>query len=320
MLRSLGSAVSGMDAFQTDLDVVGNNIANVNTIGYKSARAVFADMLSQTLSGATAPTYTGATSTSTNLSGGVNAQQVGLGTQIEAIQNEWTQGADQTTGNPLDVAINGAGLFAVTPDPNSSIALTNNQLSGSNSSVYYTRAGDFSLDANSNLVLPNGNVVLGYEVTSSSNSSPNTGNLVPININTLVTQAGGNPNSSSTTGSWTLASNPNVTIGSNGSITVTDTSGNTHVIGYLALATFPNYGGLQKIGDSEWSVTGNSGQATFGQPSSTSGTLQSGAVEQSNVDLTQEFAEMIVAQNGYAANSQVISTDKQILQTLMNNV
>lgn len=328
MLRSLGSAVSGMDAFQTDLDVVGNNIANVNTIGYKSASTVFSDMLSQTVASASAPSASG---TNGGL-GGINSQQVGLGTQIAAITNEWTQGADQTTGNPLDVAINGAGVFVASP-----------MSSNGNYQYSYSRAGDFNLDSASNLVLPNGMVVMGYGVNSSgyysapagtSESStaspapvvyPNTESpstsmpqpQVPMNIDQLVQNANG---VLPPTQQWQLAANPNVSISSTGAITVTDTQGNVHTIGNLALATFPNYSGLQKIGDSMWQTSSNSGAASYQIPSTTSGTLQSGAVEQSNVDLTKQFADMIVAQNGYAANSQVIATDKQILQTLMNNV
>ncbi|WP_258110258.1 flagellar hook-basal body complex protein [Alicyclobacillus sp. SP_1] len=319
MLRSLGSAVSGMDAFQTDLDVVGNNIANVNTIGYKSASTVFSDMLSQTVASASAPSASG---TNGGL-GGINSQQVGLGTQIAAITNEWTQGADQTTGNPLDVAINGAGVFVASP-----------MSSNGNYQYSYSRAGDFNLDSASNLVLPNGMVVMGYGVNSTgdyystpggaaSSTAPTNAPGVPMNITALTQGAGGavtgaTNNPANTT--WTLAANPNVSISSTGAITVTDTQGNVHTIGNLALATFPNYSGLQKIGDSMWQTSSNSGAASYQIPSTTSGTLQSGAVEQSNVDLTKQFADMIVAQNGYAANSQVIATDKQILQTLMNNV
>jgi flagellar hook protein FlgE len=279
MLRSMDSAISGMQAFQTDLDVVGNNIANVNTVGYKSARTDFADIFSQTMSGATPSSAT---------SGGINAQQVGLGTKVAAINNLFTQGASQTTGVATDLDLNGQGMFCVSPDP------------GASPTLCYTRAGDFTVDASGNLVLPNGMVAMGYGGATTS-GTPST----PINIKTLATGA-------------TYPANPQVTIGQDGSVNAIDTSGASHVIGHLAIATFSNYGGLQKLGDSVWQQSANSGSPTYQVADGNNISVQSGALEMSNVDLTKEFAEMIVAQNAFAANSKMIGTDNQILQTLVN--
>jgi flagellar hook protein FlgE len=157
MLRSMNSAISGMQAFQTDLDVVGNNIANVNTVGFKSGRVDFSNMLSQTVSGASAP------STTTGL-GGVNAQQVGLGVQVGGIQSLFTQGSDQSTGNATDLAINGSGLFVVSPNSTIPNPLPSpGPVATTMGTLAYTRAGDFSVDANNNLVLPNGYVAMGFD-------------------------------------------------------------------------------------------------------------------------------------------------------------
>ncbi len=127
MLRSLMSGVTGVKGHQVSLDVVGNNIANVNTAGYKSSILTFQDLLYQTSTGATKPTED---------RGGINAQQVGLGVQVGAIEVLHTQGNTQYTGSRTDMAIQGDGYFVVVDG--------NNKL--------YTRAGNFILDASSNLV------------------------------------------------------------------------------------------------------------------------------------------------------------------------
>src|SRR5699024_5563668 len=104
MLRSMYAGISGMKSFQTKLDVVGNNIANVNTSGFKKGRVTFQDMISQTSSGASAPT---------DQRGGVNPKQVGLGSQLGTIDNIHTQGFSEASDNPLDLQLEGDGMFAV---------------------------------------------------------------------------------------------------------------------------------------------------------------------------------------------------------------
>lgn len=102
MLRSLYSGVSGMRGFQTKLDVIGNNIANVNTIGFKGSRVMFKDILSQTVSGVSAADEN---------RGGVNAQQVGLGVSLASIDTIHTAGSAMTTNVPTDLRINGDGFL-----------------------------------------------------------------------------------------------------------------------------------------------------------------------------------------------------------------
>lgn len=137
MMRSMYSAISGLKAQQTMLDVTANNLANVNTIGFKAGATSFQDALSQTQRGAAAANAAGGFA-------GQAAAQVGLGVQIGAISNRMTGGGVQTTGNPLDIAISGEGFFAVqTAD-----------------GTAYTRAGRFTLDATGQIVTSSGLPVL----------------------------------------------------------------------------------------------------------------------------------------------------------------
>ena len=129
MMRSLYSGVSGLQNHQTRMDVIGNNISNVNTTGFKRGRVNFQDMISQQLSGAAKPT---------DEIGGVNAKEVGLGMTVASIDNIFNQGNLQSTGVSTDIAIQGNGFFVLK--------------SGEES--FYTRNGAFGLDMNGTLVNP----------------------------------------------------------------------------------------------------------------------------------------------------------------------
>ncbi|HUZ17946.1 MAG TPA: flagellar hook protein FlgE [Spirochaetia bacterium] len=159
MMRALWAGVSGLENHQTRMDVIGNNIANVNTVGYKKDRVNFQDLLSQTMQGAAAPN---------DQVGGVNPQQVGLGMTVASIDKIFTQGALQTTGKMDDLAIEGDGFFVLKDGAQS----------------FYTRAGDFSLDSNGTLVNPaDGMRVQGWTAQSIGNqtfinSAADPGNLV----------------------------------------------------------------------------------------------------------------------------------------------
>jgi flagellar hook protein FlgE len=138
MMRSLWAGVSGLQNHQTRMDVLGNNISNVNTTGFKKGRVTFQDMLSQTMSGAAKPT---------DEAGGVNPQQVGLGMQVSTIDTIFTQGALQSTGVMTDVALQGNGFFIL----------------NAGDKAYYTRNGAFGLDQDGRLVNPaNGMRVQGW--------------------------------------------------------------------------------------------------------------------------------------------------------------
>lgn len=138
-MRSMFSAVSGLKAHQTRMDVSGNNISNVNTAGYKSQRVTFSDVFSQTISSATsASDDTGR--------GGINAMQVGLGVNVASIDMLMTQGSSQRTDNPFDVMVTGSGFLVV----------------GDSTGQYFTRNGALRLDDSGNLVIPNGMKVQGW--------------------------------------------------------------------------------------------------------------------------------------------------------------
>ncbi|MEW1959032.1 flagellar hook protein FlgE [Kineococcus sp. NPDC059986] len=155
MLRSMFSGVSGLRAHQTMMDVVGNNIANVNTTGYKSSSVVFADTLSQLTKAAGAPT---------NAAGGTNPSQVGLGVRVDAIAQNMTQGSAQATGKATDLMLQGDGMFAI------------QQGDG----TFYSRNGSFTLDANGSIVTNDGGYVMGWkaDAAGSINTNSQIGKLV----------------------------------------------------------------------------------------------------------------------------------------------
>lgn len=300
MLKSLYSGISGMKGFQTKLDVIGNNVANVNTVGFKKSRVVFQDIISQNIAGATAPT---------GQLGGVNPKQIGLGSKIASIDTLHTPGSPMTTNVGTDLAIDGDAFFVVTPeDP---------KLNGTS---YLTKAGNFTRDANGDLVNSNGFFVSGFKVDA--NGDPQ---QVKINITKDET------NDKKFT---------SYAIDSNGYITVVDEGGKTGKLAMnengkyylnnsptdnqddnisLTTAVVPNPGGLQKTGNTMFAETGNSGIADIGRVENNSGgQIISGVLEMSNVDLTEEFTEMIVAQRGFQANARTITTSDSILEEVIN--
>lgn len=141
MMRSMFSGVSGLRAHQTRMDVIGNNVANVNTVGFKSGRVTFQEVFNQTLRGAGAPDAALGR-------GGTNPMQIGLGTGVGAIDTMMTRGSSQRTDNPTDLSIEGEGFFIV---------------KGSNADTFkFTRAGNFGLDKLGNLVSGSGMNVYGW--------------------------------------------------------------------------------------------------------------------------------------------------------------
>lgn len=151
MMRSMFSGVSGLSAHQLKMDTVGNNIANVNTVGYKGSRTTFQEVFTQTIQGAGAPQ---------DGLGGTNPRQVGLGIDVSSMDTFHIQGAVERTDYATDMMINGEGFFMVSDDPNFA-------------DRSYTRAGNFSLDGTGNLVTPNGERVLGYLANEAGNLGNN---------------------------------------------------------------------------------------------------------------------------------------------------
>lgn len=283
---ALDSATSGMNAFQQMMDVIGNNISNVDTVGFKSSSTTFENVLSQTLSGGSA------SQASSNGIGGTNPMQIGLGTQIGSITQNFGEGSLQDTGIPSDLAIDGTGFFVVSASPNASTP------------TYLTRAGQFSVDAGGYLVDPNGNYLLASN--SSTPSAPTEGIQIP--------------------------QGSTYTVSPSGEITVTTpstTSGGTPTTQnyYLMLANVTNPQGLTSAGDNLYNTPiGTSSPATstgvvYGQGSTAGfGSIQQGVLEGSNVNLTNEMSNMIVAQTGYESNSKVINTENQMDQFMLQQV
>ncbi len=421
MLRSLFAGVSGLRNHQVRMDVIGNNIANVNTVGFKASRVNFAEALSQTIRGAQAPS---------EARGGMNAMQVGLGVQVGSIDTLFTQGNLQYTGNLTDLAIQGDGFLVV----------------GDGLRRFYTRDGAVVMDADGNLVhASSGLRLMGWQadatgaVDTAGPLAPLTipvGTQIPPRATARATLAGnldggapvydpgdpatasgrwtttltvydalGNPtqlrlvftkqganewqwelfygDEPSPVGSGTLSfadpdspgrlsdptapvevtvplsslapdlGAPDLTfeidfggvtqyaspstvalqsqdgyasgslesfaIDGNGVITGLYSNGRTQVIGQVALALFTNPGGLLKAGSNLYAESSNSGPAAVGAAGTGGrGTLTAGALEMSNVDLAQEFTNMITAQRGFQANARVITTSDELLQELIS--
>jgi flagellar hook protein FlgE len=182
MIRSMYAAISGLRNHQTMMDVVGNNIANVNTTGYKASSAVFTDVLSQTLNGGGAPSAA---------IGGTNPAQVGLGSRLGAINTDFSQGSMQRSGRITDFAIQGDGFFVV------------NQ----GGAQMFSRAGSFSLDGSGNIVNNEGGFMMGWMPDAAGNVNSNgplqrltipTGALIPPRATDSVNMTGNLPAGSAT--------------------------------------------------------------------------------------------------------------------------
>lgn len=479
MMRSLFSGVSGLKNHQTRMDVIGNNIANVNTTGYKSSRVTFTDTLQQTLSGASAPT---------DNVGGTNPKQIGLGSAVGSIDMIMTDGSVQSTGKNTDLCLSGNGFFIVN-GPNG---------------TFYTRDGAFEFDKEGNYVLPgSGLYVQGWTADASGaintqagigkitipagksmeatatktvNYSNNldsagatiesimkdgvavsqadasedhpvtlkmsdgtvytmttgsfkTGQSLPVATTISVYDSLGNmhnipvyftktnvdvvvkpavpPATEDTYGNkWLVTLNPDagavspsgtatikeadgstttinmaavtlafdsngkfvsgdgrptltltngattnqsvqvnltgltqysgsntisnsadgnemgtlksIAIDSAGVITGTYTNGINRQEGQVAIAQFTNAAGLTKTGSSLYTISNNSGDANVKTASDLGVTITPSALEMSNVDIANEFSDMIITQRGFQSNSKIITVSDEMLETLVN--
>ncbi len=409
MIRSMYTAVAGLRAHQTMMDVVGDNIANVNTAGFKKNQVVFADMLSQTLNGAGAPRE--------NL-GGTNPAQVGLGVKVSSVAKNFGQGALQRTGRDLDMSIEGDGFFVL-------------QFAGEQ---HFTRAGSFFLDADGRLTTSDGGLVQGWQADAQGVVDPSEttkgikvavgdqitpvptsevslgGNLsseAPIGTEAFagldVFDLQGNPIAASLTftktaiNEWTVSGTygdngdvlaltdniltfgvdgeligpadfsidfaagavPNagavemfisgtgarrftqfggstsinainqngsatgtlqsVSVGQDGTVVGAYSNGQVRPIAQVALATFSNAEGLERVGGSAFRSSINSGLAQIGLAGSGGrGLMAPGTLEMSNVDLAEEFTQLIRAQRGFQANSRVVTASDELLQEIVN--
>ena len=298
MLRSMFTAIGGLRNHQVMLDVTANNIANVNTVGYKAQRVAFESMMAQVMRGAAAPVQ--------GQIGGSGPTEVGLGMTLNSIGSIMTQGSLQTTGQWTDVGINGDGYFMV------ATGLDASDLVQTTSQVQFTRAGNFTVDKDGYLTDQHGQFVLGLQ-------APAPPQTPPITFGTTL-GALKLPNGASS-----------VSIDQNGVISY-DLNGR-QILGKLQMAKFPNPAGLSRVGQNDLEDTPNSGIFDATDPTGATnggnviwgdantnglGSMASGALEMSNVDLALEFTNMIVAQRGFQANTRVITTSDEVLQELVN--
>jgi flagellar hook protein FlgE len=270
MLIALDSGVSALDQFQQNLNVIGNNIANVDTVGFKSATMSFADAFSQTLG--------------SNASG---TMQIGTGVLTSAITNTFNQGSITSTNVQTDLAINGNGFFLV-KDP-----VSNAQ--------YVTRDGEFTVDANGYLVTNNGMRVQGY-------SDAGLATLGDIKVDNTGAPGGD------------TAAVQSYNFSNNGTLTVMLADGIQFTRGQVLLQNFTNPGQLSKVGNNLYSNLTIAGPlATPTAPGSSGlGSMVTGALEMSNVDLAEQLTSLITTQRAYEANTKVITTSDEILQDLVN--
>lgn len=392
---SFQQGLSGLDASSAALDVIGNNVANASTVGFKSGSAHFADLYAASL-------------------GIVGASQVGIGVDVAAIQQQFTQGNVTTTNNPLDLAINGGGFFRVS----------------NAGDITYTRNGQFHLDKegyvinDQNLRLTGNTATNGVISSNLGELQLSTSQIAPVATSTIdgnlnldarlavgesystalpvfdslgeshilttsylrqtlspstwlvsatldnATPAGSRSYTSTLTFdprgqldplettlsglSWTptngaalLAPSINfegttqygsesavnslkqdgyttgslvgIGVGSDGKLSGRYSNGQTQELGQVVLATFANPNGLLNLGNNQWSLSSVSGPELLAAPGTGGrGVIQSSAVEDSNVDLTNELVDMITAQRNYQANAQTIKTQDAIMQTLLN--
>jgi flagellar hook protein FlgE len=296
MMRGMYAAISGLRTHQIALDVTANDLANVNTVGYKGARTTFKDSLTQ---------LQRAGSMSTPGTGGSNPAQVGLGTQLGSIDNVMVNGAFQATGSTLDVAVSGQGWLRV----GSGFPTAGDPLAGvpaPPTGVEYTRAGNFTRNDEGYVITQDGYYVVGStHATGVAGAQP-----CYLNIPAGATD---------------------VAVAPDGAVTFVPPAGYTHpaslppiangraTAGYLTLGKFANEAGMERANGNRWRSTQASGGEQSGTPASDGfGQTIGGTLEMSNVDLASEFTDMIAAQRGFQANSRVISTADEMLSDLVN--
>lgn len=345
MLRAMDSAVSGLRAHQNKLDVIGHNIANVNTVGYKSQSYTFKDTMYQS---ATASTNGGENS------GGVNAAQYGYGSLMGTISIDMSASTPTYVGG-FSATIDGNGFF-VTKATREGISVPTNGVAANDTDAIkradfdYTRVGQFKVDSNGYIVDGNGNFVFGYQNISANDSDPANGTYNPANGKAMValripqcvpgmSPAPNGVNIDLNYPVYAADSNPDnalectsIKINKAGNIEATltypavDDQGNAitksgvFTIGTVAIVTFQNQEGLTKDGSNYYkaSESDNTGLCSADVPGSNRASLMPGYLEASNVDMAVEFSEMIMAERGFQANSKLITVSDEILSDLIN--
>jgi flagellar hook protein FlgE len=287
LIGTLTSGVSAMRAFTKGLEIIGNNISNVNTIGFKSSRATFADSFSNTLR-ASAPS----TATTSNTS----ATQVGTGVKLSGIMARFTQGALSTTGVTTDLGISGNGFFRV--------------VNPADSQEYVTRAGAMRIDDQGFLVTQQGYRVQGL--------TGGTGGATPTPPATLGDIQLGTP----PTGTQLQS----ITVDRAGFLVEFYSDGSAATTNRVLLQNFSDPSSLTKVGDNLFSGMDTAGPiggaaltaANNGPGTNGLGAIESGTLELANVDLTEEFAAMITTQRSFQASSRLVTVSDGVLEEIVN--
>ena len=316
MLKSMYSGVSGLGSHQAKMDTIGNNIANVNTYGFKSGRVTFAESLYQTSRGS---------SGGNDFAGGTNASQVGYGAKVGTIDLMFSSGTFVPTTSATDCMIDGNGFFAVGPKTmlsetgeilvpptvGAGDALEKKALEDIVAKLDLTRVGNFAVDTNGYLVDGAGNVAYGYTETTVDDVTTTT--FGPIKL----------PFKEDAEGEVIKPETPiditGITIDQAGKITGINDKDEAIGIGTIAIVTIPNPNGLTKTQGPYYKAGGNSGAGYPYEPGGgTSGSIIGFGLESSNVDLSREFSDMITTQRGFQACSKIITVADEMLQELVN--
>lgn len=365
LTAAMGSGIAGLRAFMDALNVVGNNVANVNTYGYKAGRVTFKESIYSTQS---------AGSASTNTTGGTNPNQIGYGSSVGTIDLDMSTQALESTGMATDVAIQGDGFFLLGNKSGVGVDGLN--------SLMFSRVGNFKIDDDGYLTDGAGNIVYGF-LTSASEIKYNNGqttingndpdteakdvstHLVPIRLpmahkgdttqNPPIKEGaaiypgvdannGKNVQPGPANGSTgKCITYENLQIDSSGKVTCTNSMTNDIVtIGYIALGSVTNPAGMTHTDGPYYQATDSAGDISISTPKSSvtgimdngktqlngpippsllanSGTgVMSGYLEQSGTDLAQEFANMIIYQRGYQANTRIVTVTDTMLEELIN--
>ena len=378
MVKSMYAAVAGLRTHQAKMDVIGNNIANVNTFAFKKARAAFRDQFYATMRGSTE---------AGNVYGGGNPSQVGYGSSLHSVDVDFGTASGAPTGNGMDAMINGNGFFMVGAfDPTGYATMSNIyelesaagtdplEIMKSLTSLYYTRVGIFNVDGQGNFVDSARNYVYGYSINPATGKpgselyDSTAGDPLRLEVLTvpwayfdengrIVTDAAGK----AIRVSWTIQAGPptfyeidttsadpltagpsgkvadgtgapaegvyiapmkltNISIGDDGIIVgVYQDTEEVITIGQIVIADVPNPNALENTVNGYYKAKKNTGVITAEVPGEGStGQLTAGRLEMANVDLAQEFTEMITTQRGFQANGRIITVTDEMLAELVN--
>ncbi len=324
MIKSMFSGVAGLRTHQSKMDVIGNNIANVNTYGFKASRATFKESIYQTKNGS---------SDGTKTLGGSNASQVGYGSQVASIDLLFTAGSYAPTDSPTDVMVDGQGLFLV-GEKNldgelGKVGLANKdgEKDGDLGKLELTRVGDFKFDGQGYLVDSNNKVVYGYvnkDLTKALEVEKNA-KLQPIRLHA---EKDGSYDQDLKAARINVES---ISIGKNGEITAvlgksigsesspTVKAQTVITIGQIAIANVTNPNALEKTQGPYYKAKKNFGSIEAFKPGDGgTGSLMSNGLEMANVDLAREFSDMITTQRGFQANTRIITVSDQMLEEIMS--